>query len=96
MDSSDNKNTTENTTLGFSSEENTDTNTASETSPSWKCNLSKRWSKKSPSKSELTDNFLDMKNSLLVQSNNIVGLNKRIEVLERDLSDLIRYINSRL
>ena len=96
MDSSDSKNTTENTTLGFSPEENTDTNTTPEKVPSWKGNLSKRWSKKGPSKAELTDTFLDMKNSLLVQSNNIVGLNRRIEILERDMADLIRYINSRI
>ena len=96
MDSSDSKNTAENTTLGFSPEENTDTNTTPEKAPSWKGNLSKRWSKKQPTKSELTDTFLDMKNSLLVQSNNIVGLNRRIEILERDMADLIRYINSRI
>jgi len=96
MDSSDSKNTTENTTLGFSPEENTDTNTTPEKVPSWKGNLSKRWSKKGPSKAELTDTFLDMKNSLLVQSANVVGLNRRIEILERDMEDLIRYINSRI
>ena len=110
MDSSDSKNTTENTTLGFSPEENTetnttlgfpsdkytDTNTTPEKVPSWKGNLSKRWSKKGPSKAELTDTFLDMKNSLLVQSANVVGLNRRIEILERDMADLIRYINSRI
>jgi hypothetical protein len=96
MDSSDSKNTTENTTLGFSPEENTDTNTTPEKVPLWKGNLSKRWSKKGPSKAELTDTFLDMKNSLLVQSANVVGLNRRIEILERDMADLIRYINSRI
>jgi hypothetical protein len=96
MDSSDSKNTTENTTLGFSPEENTDTNTTPEKVPSWKGNLSKRWSKKGPSKAELTDTFLDMKNSLLVQSANVVGLNRRIEILERDMADSIRYINSRI
>jgi hypothetical protein len=96
MDSSDSKNTTENTTLGFSPEENTETNTTPEKVPSWKGNLSKRWSKKGPSKAELTDTFLDMKNSLLVQSANVVGLNRRIEILERDMADLIRYINSRI
>ena len=52
--------------------------------------------KKLPTKSELCDTFLDMKNSLLVQSNNIIGLNKRIDGLERDLADLIRYINERV
>ena len=110
MDSSDSKNTTENTTFGFSPEENTesntklgfpsdkytDTNTTPEKVPSWKGNLSKRWSKKQPTKSELTDTILDMKNSLLVQSANVIGLNRRIEILERDMADLIRYINSRI
>jgi hypothetical protein len=37
-----------------------------------------------------------MKNSLLVQSANVVGLHRRIEILERDMADLIRYINSRI
>ena len=64
--------------------------------PLWKANLSRRWSKKQPTKGELCDTFLDMKHSLTVQSNNIVGLNKRIERLEQDLADLIRYVNERL
>ena len=64
--------------------------------PLWKANLSRRWSKKQPTKGELCDTFLDMKHSLTVQSNNIIGLNKRIERLEQDLADLIRYVNERL
>ena len=64
--------------------------------PLWKANLSRRWSKKQPTKGELCDTFLDMKYSLTVQSNNIIGLNKRIERLEQDLADLIRYVNERL
>ena len=64
--------------------------------PLWNANLSRRWSKKQPTKGELCDTFLDMKHSLTVQSNNIVGLNKRIERLEQDLADLIRYVNERL
>ena len=72
---------------------NTDTNPNQE---SWKSNLSKRWSKKQPTKGELCDTFLDMKHSLTVQSNNTVGLNKRIERLEQDVADLIRYINARI
>ena len=64
--------------------------------PLWKANLSRRWSKKQPTKGELCDTFLDMKHSLTVQSNNIMGLNKRIERLEQDFADLIRYVNERL
>ena len=92
MDNSDNQNTP----FGFVHDKSTSETPTSETNPSWKNNLSKRWSKKQPTKSELCDTFLDMKNSLLVQSNNIIGLNKRIDGLERDLADLIRYINERI
>ena len=92
MDNSDNQSTP----AGFVPDKSTTENQTSETTPSWKNNLSKRWSKKQPTKSELCDTFLDMKNSLLVQSNNIIGLNKRIDGLERDLADLIRYINERV
>ncbi len=79
--------------------QNTDANPAQKgesDQPLWKANLSRRWSKKQPTKGELCDTFLDMKHSLTVQSNNIVGLNKRIERLEHDVADLIRYINERL
>ena len=81
---------------------NTDPNPANPTQkseseqPLWKANLSRRWSKKQPTKGELCDTFLDMKHSLTVQSNNIIGLNKRIERLEQDVADLIRYVNERL
>ena len=107
MKSSD-KNTGGNTALGFTSDnqntalgltsdnQNTAFGLTSDISPSWKNNLSKRWSKKQPSKSELCETFLDMKNSLIVQSNNIIGLNKRIERLEKDMADLIQYINAKL
>ena len=88
MDNSDN----ENTPIVLLPDKNTVENPIA----TWKNNLSKRWSKKQPTKSELCDTFLDMKNSLLVQSNNIIGLNKRIDGLERDLADLIRYINERV
>ena len=102
------KNTGGNTALGFTSDnqntalgltsdnQNTAFGLMSDISPSWKNNLSKRWSKKQPSKSELCETFLDMKNSLIVQSNNIIGLNKRIERLEKDMADLIQYINAKL
>ena len=96
MKSSD-KNTGGNTALGFTSDnQNTALGLTSDISPSWKNNLSKRWSKKQPSKSELCETFLDMKNSLIVQSNNIIGLNKRIERLEKDMADLIQSINAKL
>ena len=101
---SDNQNTAlgltsdnQNTALGLTSDnQNTAFGLMSDISPSWKNNLSKRWSKKQPSKSELCETFLDMKNSLIVQSNNIIGLNKRIERLEKDMADLIQYINAKL
>ena len=64
--------------------------------PSWKANLAKRWSKKQPTKGELCDAFLDVKQSLTVQSNNTAGLHQRLEILEHDLADLIKYINERL
>jgi len=98
MDSSDSNNTVVNTTLGLTPDLNTELNTNLGLPPdtSWKNNLSKRWSKKQPTKSELCDTFLDMKNSLIVQSNNTVCLNRRIESLEKDLADLIRYINERI
>ena len=64
--------------------------------PSWKANLANRWSKKQPTKGELCDAFLDVKQSLTVQSNSTAGLHQRLEILEHDLADLIRYINERL
>ncbi len=88
MDNSDN----ENTPIVLLPDKNTVENPIA----TWKNNLSKRWSKKQPTKSELCDTFLDMKNSLIVQSNNAVGLNTRVENLEKDLADLIRYINERI
>jgi hypothetical protein len=92
MDISDNQNTA----FGFVPDKNTSENPASETNPSWKNNLSKRWSKKQPTKGELCDAFLDVKQSLTVQSNSTAGLHQRLEILEHDLADLIRYINERL
>ena len=89
----------ENTSNLSTSKQNTDPNPTQKSEseqPLWKANLSRRWSKKQPTKGELCDTFLDMKHSLTVQSNNIIGLNKRIEHLEQDLADLIRYVNERL
>ena len=85
----------ENTTAESSPNKNTEQNPTDSQSSSWKANLSKRWSKKQPTKGELCETFLDLKNSLVVQSNNVVGLNNCIERLERDLGDLIEYINAR-
>ncbi len=88
-----------NTSDLLTNKQNTDPNPAQKSEseqPLWKANLSRRWSKKQPTKGELCDTFLDMKHSLTVQSNNIIGLNKRIERLEQDLADLIRYVNERL
>ena len=98
MDSSDSNNKVVNTTLELSSDINPGLNTNLGLPPntSWKNNLSKRWSKRQPTKSELCDTFLDMKNSLIVSSNNAVCLNTRVENLEKDLADLIRYINERI
>ena len=87
----------ENTSVGFEPDKDTGCPNRSATEqPSWKANLSKRWSKKQPTKGDLCDSLLDTKLSLTVQSNSIVGLTQRIEHLEHDLADLIQYINERL
>ena len=87
----------ENTSVGFAPDKDTGCPTRSAAEqPSWKANLSKRWSKKQPTKGDLCDSLLDTKLSLTVQSNSIVGLTQRIERLENDLADLIQYINERL
>jgi len=87
----------ENTSVGFAPDKDTGCPTGSAAEqPSWKANLSKRWSKKQPTKGDLCDSLLDTKLSLTVQSSSIVGLTQRIERLEHDLADLIQYINERL
>jgi hypothetical protein len=87
----------ENTKIGFGPDKDTGCpNGSAAEQPSWKANLSKRWSKKQPTKGDLCDSLLDTKLSLTVQSNSIVGLTRRIERLENDLADLIQYINERL
>ena len=86
----------ENTSVGFAPDKDTGSNRSAAEQPSWKANLSKRWSKKQPTKGDLCDSLLDTKLSLTVQSNSIVGLTQRIERLEHDLADLIQYINERL
>jgi len=86
-----------NTRAGFGPDKDTGCpNGSAAEQPSWKANLSKRWSKKQPTKGDLCDSLLDTKLSLTVQSNSIVGLTQRIERLENDLADLIQYINERL
>ena len=65
----------ENTSVGFAPDKDTGCPTGSAAEqPSWKANLSKRWSKKQPTKGDLCDSLLDTKLSLAVQSNSIVGL----------------------
>ena len=86
----------ENTSVGFAPDKDTGSNRSAAEQPSWKANLSKRWSKKQPTKGDLCDSLLDTKLSLTVQSNSIVGLTQRTERLENDLADLIQYINERL
>ena len=86
----------ENTSVGFAPDKDTGSNRSAAEQPSWKANLSKRWSKKQPTKGDLCDSLMDTKLSLTVQSNSIVGLTRRIERLENDLADLIQYINERL
>jgi hypothetical protein len=87
----------ENTKIGFGPDKDTGCpNGSAAEQPSWKANLSKRWSKKQPTKGDLCDSLLNTKLSLTVQSNSIVGLTQRIERLENDLADLIQYINERL
>ena len=86
----------ENTSVGFAPDKDTGSNRSAAEQPSWKANLSKRWSKKQPTKGDLCDSLLDTKLSLTVQSNSIIGLTQRIERLENDLADLIQYINERL
>ncbi len=59
----------ENTSNLSTSKQNTDPNPnlkSESEQPLWKANLSRRWSKKQPTKGELCDTFLDMKHSLYV------------------------------
>ena len=85
-----------NTRVGYLPDIDDSTSQSAQQQPSWKANLAKRWSKKQPTKGELCDAFLDVKQSLTVQSNSTAGLHQRLEILEHDLADLIRYINERL
>jgi len=59
-------------------------------------NLSRRWAKKQPTKCELIDSFLDIKGSLIVTSNNVSTIDRRLQVLETNVSELIAYINTKL
>ena len=85
-----------NTRVGYSPDIDNVPSQSAHPQPSWKANLAKRWSKKQPTKGELCDAFLDVKQSLTVQSNSTAGIHQRLEILEHDLADLIRYINERL
>ena len=85
-----------NTRVGYLPDIDDGTSQSAHPKPSWKSNLAKRWSKKQPTKGELCDAFLDVKQSLTVQSNSTAGLHQRLEIIEHDLADLIRYINERL
>ena len=58
----------ENTSVGFAPDKDTGPNRSAAEQPSWKANLSKRWSKKLPTKADLCDSLLDTKLSLTVQS----------------------------
>ena len=87
----------ENTNIGFGPDKDTGCpNGSAAEQPSWKANLSKRWSKKQPTKGDLCDSLLDTKLSLTVQASSIVGLTQRIERLEHDFANLIQYINEQL
>ena len=59
-------------------------------------NLSRRWAKKQPTKCELIDSFLDIKGSLIVTSNNVSTIDRRLQVLETNVSELIAYINTKI
>ena len=59
-------------------------------------NLSRRWAKKQPTKCELMDSVLDIKASLIVTSNNVSTIDRRLQVLETNVSELIAYINTKL
>lgn len=59
-------------------------------------NLSMRWSKKQPTKSELVESFIDLKGSMSIMSNNVMAMDKRIQTLETNLSELISYINEKI
>ena len=59
-------------------------------------NLSRRWAKKQPTKCELVESFLDVKGSLIITSNNVSAIDRRLQTLETNLSELIAYINTKL
>ena len=59
-------------------------------------NLSRRWAKKQPTKCELVESFLDVKGSLMITSNNVTAMDRRLQTLETNVSELITYINTKL
>ena len=58
-------------------------------------NLSRRWAKKQPTKSELTNSFLVIKGGLIVTSNTVSAIDQRLQSLETIISELITYINTK-
>jgi len=48
-------------------------------------NLFRRWAKKQPTKCELVDFFLDVKGSLIITSNNLLAIYRRLQTLETNL-----------
>ena len=59
-------------------------------------NLSKRWAKKQPTKNELVESFVVLKDSTLIMSNNVAAMDKRLTTLETNVSELIAYINEKI
>ena len=59
-------------------------------------NLSKRWAKKQPTKNELVESFVVLKDSTLIMSNNAVEFEKPLTTLETNVSELIAYINAKI
>ena len=59
-------------------------------------NLSLRWAKKQPTKCELVESFLDVKGSLIITSNNVSAMDRRLQTLEANFSELVTYINTKL
>ena len=59
-------------------------------------NLTLRWSKRQPTKMELTEHFIELKSTLTISQNSIIIMEKRITTLETDIAQLIEYINTKI
>ena len=59
-------------------------------------NLSMRWAKKQPTKNELVESFVDLKGTLSIMSNNVLAMDKRLQTLETNFSELVTYINDKI